>query len=99
MKTISAEVEVPDGDLSAHRAFAGFEQGQEQKGIARLIRIHSSKSKPSGAFVEVYYRDIHFWIDDTDLPSKQMFSLMMMFFTLADTGERENLPLITIPAR
>jgi len=24
---------------------------------------------------------------------------MMMFFTLADTGERENLPLITIPAR
>jgi lipid-binding SYLF domain-containing protein len=28
-----------------------------------------------------------------------MFSLMMMFFTLADTGERENLPLITIPAR
>jgi len=28
-----------------------------------------------------------------------MFSLMMMFFTLADSGERENLPLITIPAK
>ena len=38
-------------------------------------------------------------IDDSDLKSKHMFSLMMMFVTLADTAERENLPLITIPAR
>ena len=99
MKTMAAQVEVPEEDLAAHRAFPGFEQGQEQKNILRLIRIHSSKSKPDNSFVNVSYRNTYFWIDDSDLLSKQMFSLMMMFFTLADTGERENLPLVTIPSR
>jgi len=99
MKTMAAQVEIPDEDLVAHRAFPGFEQGQEQKDILRLIRIHSSKSKPDNYFVCASYHNAYFWIDDNDLPSKQIFSLMMMFFTLADTGERANLPLVTIPSR
>jgi len=65
----------------------------------RLVRILSSKSEPSDAFVKIHYRDIWFWIDDRDLKSKRTFSFMMMLFTLADTGEKENLPLITIPAQ
>lgn len=99
MKNMAAQVEVPDDDLTSHRAFAGFEQGLDPKNVLRLIRIHSAKSRPADAFVSVFYRNSYFWIDDTDLPSKQMFSLMMMFFTLADSGERQNLPLITIPAK
>jgi len=100
MRTMSAQVEVPDEDLTAHRAFSGLEQAQgETKDLLRLIRIHSSKSRPPNAFVTVFYRGVYFWIDDSDLASKEMFSLMVLFFTLADTGERENLPLITIPAK
>lgn len=102
MKTMAVQVEVPDDDLSSHRAFPGLEQvqqGQDSKDLVRLIRIHSSKTRPGNSFVTVNYRGSYFWIDDGDLASKQMFSLMMFFFTLADTGERENLPLITIPAR
>ena len=100
MKTMAAQVEVPDEDLAAHRAFPGLEQQQQNpEDFLRLIRIHSSKSRPPNAFVTVPYRGVYFWIDDSDLSSKQMFSLMMLFFTLADTGERENLPLITIPAK
>jgi hypothetical protein len=99
MKTMAAQVEVPEEDLEQHRAFPGFEQGKDLKGIVRLIRIHSSKAKPTNSFVTVSYRGSYFWIDDSDLQSKHIFSLMMMFFTLADTSERENLPLITIPTR
>ena len=40
-----------------------------------------------------------FWIDDRDLKTKRAFAFMMMFFTLSETGEKENLPLITIPAQ
>ena len=65
----------------------------------RLVEIHSSKSKPAEAFVTVNYRNHWFWIDDRDLKSKRVFSFMMMLFTLADTGEKEPLPLITIPAQ
>jgi hypothetical protein len=65
----------------------------------RLVRILSSKHEPSDAFVKIYYRDLWFWIDDRDLKSKRTFSFMMMLFTLADTGEKEPLPLITIPAQ
>ena len=31
--------------------------------------------------------------------SKRLFAFMMMLFTLADSGDKENLPLITIPAQ
>jgi hypothetical protein len=65
----------------------------------RLIRIHCAKSQPQDAFVAIPYRGNWFWIDDRDLKSKRTFSFMMLLFTLADTGERENLPLITIPAQ
>ena len=99
MKTMAAEVEVPDDDLAQHRAYPGHERGSTQKDVINLIRIQSSKTKPANSFVTVSYRGNYFWIDDSDLRSKHMFSLMMMFFTLADPGERENLPLITIPAR
>ena len=63
------------------------------------MRIRSSKEVPGDAFVSVYYRDTWFYIDDRDLATKRVFSFMMMLFTLADTGEKEPLPLITIPAQ
>jgi hypothetical protein len=49
--------------------------------------------------VTIRYRDHWFWIDDRDLQSKRAFAFMMMLFTLSETGEKENLPLITIPAQ
>jgi len=40
-----------------------------------------------------------FWVDDRDLRTKRAFALRMMLGTLSDSGEREPLPLITIPAQ
>ena len=65
----------------------------------RLIEIHSSKSAPAQAYVAVSYNGNWFWIDKHDLKSKRVFASMMMLFTLADSGEKEPLPLITIPAQ
>jgi hypothetical protein len=64
-----------------------------------MIQIHCSKEKPGNASVAIHYRENWFWIDDRDLKSKRVFAFMLMLFTLADTGEREALPLITIPAQ
>jgi hypothetical protein len=90
---------VPEEDIRQGRAAPGWETIANNTNAVRLIRIHSSKSKPSDAFVAIQYRGHWFWVDDRDLKSKRVLSFMLMLFTLADTGEKENLPLITIPAQ
>ena len=99
MLTMSIETEVPPTHLAEHRAIPGAESGKELPGIVRLSRIQSSKTRPTDAFVEVYYRDTWFWIDDRDLLSKRAFTQLLQLFTMADTGTRDNLPVVTIPSR
>lgn len=99
MSTMAALVDVPAKDLAEHRAVPGWESLPPGQEALRLIEIHNSNSAPPNAFVSVAYRGHWFWIDDGDLKSKRVFSLMMLLFTLADTGEKENLPVVTIPAQ
>ena len=99
MATMASQVEVPPEDVSQGRATPGWDAVASNTNAVRLIQIKCSKTEPADAFVTVEYRHHWFWIDDRDLKSKRVFSFMMMLFTLADTGEKENLPLITIPAQ
>jgi len=99
MATMASQVEVPPEDVSQGRASPGWDAVAANTNAVRLIQIKCSKTKPADAFVTVEYRHHWFWIDDRDLKSKRTFSFMMMLFTLADTGEKEALPLITIPAQ
>jgi hypothetical protein len=99
MTTMASEVDVPRKDVAEGRASPGWESTTNAAAGPRLIQIGSSKSAPDNAFVAIPYRGHWFWIDDRDLKSKRTFSFMMLLFTLADTGEREPLPLVTIPAQ
>jgi hypothetical protein len=99
MATMASQVEVPAEDVTQGRATPGWETVAGNTNAVRLVEIKCSKTEPVDAFVMVQYRHHWFWIDDRDLKSKRTFSFMMMLFTLADTGEKENLPLITIPAQ
>ncbi|NLH71681.1 MAG: hypothetical protein GX456_01350 [Verrucomicrobia bacterium] len=99
MTTMASQVEVPPEDITQSRAAPGWEAVSTNSNAVRLIQVKCSKTKPADAFVAVDYRNHWFWIDDRDLKSKRVFSFMMMLFTLADIGEKENLPLITIPAQ
>jgi hypothetical protein len=62
------------------------------------VRIHSSLEKPADAFVAVPYHNYWFWIDDRDLPSKRVFSFLMIIFSYVETGSKEGAPIVTIPA-
>lgn len=99
MTTMSAQVEVPAEDVAQGRATPGADPGDQAVRSRGLVRIFSGKSKPTDAAVAVFYRDLWFWIDDRDLRSKRALAFMQVLFTLADTGEQGNLPLITIPAQ
>jgi len=99
LSTMAALVDVPAEDLTDHRATPGWESAQGSDRLVRMIEIHSSKEKCDDAFVSINYRGHWYWIDDRDLKSKRVFAFMLMLFTLADTGEKESPPLITIPAQ
>jgi hypothetical protein len=46
----------------------------------------------------VRYRDYWFWIDDRDVYSRRVFTFLMMFTSIAETGVAPQAPIITIPA-
>ena len=99
MMTMAAQADVPEEDVAQGRAPPNYRANTGDGEPVRLIRIHNSKNKQPDAYVSVAYRNRWFWIDDRDLKSKRTFAFMMMLFTLAETNEKENLPLITIPAQ
>ena len=98
MGTFASYLDVPEAGLKAHRALPGFENTSTKGGQQRLW-IHSGKDKPVDAFVAVLYRGHWFWIDDGDWKTKRALTAVMLFFTLADTGSEQKLPLVTIPAQ
>ncbi len=99
MSTLSGQVDVPPEHVSEGRASPGWAQAGTPQEQTRMLRVSSGAGEPDDAYVAVNYRDHWFWIDDRDLRSKRVFALMMLFFSLADTGDREGQPVITIPAQ
>jgi hypothetical protein len=96
---VGGQVEVPAADITEGRAVPGVSDLPADAETLSFMRIHSSKHRPADAFLSVPYRHHWFWIDDRDLPTKRNFALLMMLFSLADTGEKKGLPLITIQAQ
>lgn len=92
LSSFASYVDVPKEHVLEGRAIPSLETGEN------MTMIHNGKNKPADAFGAVHYRDYWFWIDDCDWRSKRALSVLMFFFTLADTGSSENLPVLTIPA-
>jgi hypothetical protein len=98
MSAFASYMDVPEAHLKDHSAVPAFEKAAPESGQNK-VRIHSGKEKPANAFVAVRYRDHWFWIDDGDWQTKRALTAVMFFFTLAETGGNDKLPLITIPAQ
>jgi hypothetical protein len=95
LQAFASYVEVPDEDVRSGRATPSAPAADRPD----VGRIRSGAQKPDDAFVAVQYRDRWFWIEDTDFLTKRALTGVMFFFTLADTGGADRLPLVTIPAQ
>jgi hypothetical protein len=98
MGAFSTYLDVPEEHLKTHSAMPAFEQAPQET-RQDVVRIHSGKEQPAAAFAAVHYRDYWYWIDDGDWKTKRALTAIMFFFTLAETGGNERLPLVTIPAQ
>ncbi|MFP3587877.1 hypothetical protein SCB29_30100 [Paraburkholderia sp. SIMBA_055] len=98
MQAFSSYIDVPEEHLADHSALPVVAQSaaELQQGA---VQIHSGKQRPVNAYAAVRYRDYWFWIDQGDLRTKRALNAVMLFFTMADTGAHEALPLVTIPAQ
>jgi hypothetical protein len=61
------------------------------------IRILQSREKPAHAYASVRYQGRWFWIDQSDWRAKRALGLVILLFTLTDSGGGERLPVLTIP--
>ena len=93
--------------LTAFASFVDVPQEHIYRQIAResietddrlVGRIRSGTDRPDHAYAAVQYRDHWFWVEDSDFLAKRALMAVMFFFTLAETGGAERLPLVTIPA-
>ena len=96
MVELATQVDVPQRHIEDGRTIPSI--ARDEGADDYLIRINNSKEKPRDAFIAVEYRDHWFWIDDRDLQSKRVFAFLMILFSLTETGGKEGLPLVTIPA-
>lgn len=95
---LASAIEVPPEDVAQGivPAVPRFES-DAPSGYKPLIRVHSADAPPPRPFVAVEYHGHWFWIEETDYPSKGIFSFVMMIFSLMDTAPKGQ-PLITVPA-
>jgi hypothetical protein len=62
------------------------------------FRVFSGKERPHDPFVAVCYEGYWFWIEKSDFRSKRTLGYLLVLLALADTGAKDNLPVITIQA-
>ena len=95
MIELASYIDVPAKDIEEGRV-ANLSNNNATD-MPPLIRIHSGVSRPEDVLVAVPYRDNYFWINDTDVTSKRIFSFLMMLFSLTETGEKTGAPIVTVP--
>jgi hypothetical protein len=65
--------------------------------LGGLMRIESSTSEPTDAFVRVQYRGHWFFLRDNDLESKSTFMLLSEVFSMQAGGSNAMAPALTLP--
>jgi hypothetical protein len=99
MIVLATQIDVPPEHVTEGQTIPSLDApSSTDEKIGQLIQVNCSKDKPEEAFVAVNYEKHWFWIDKRDFSSKRTFAFMMILFSLTETGGKEGLPLVTIPA-
>ena len=99
MIDLATQIDVPSEHVSDGLTMSALPHplGDEVE-LKQLIRVKSGSDKPENAFTAVKYEDHWFWIDKRDFRSKRTFAFLMILMSLTETGGKEGLPMVTIPA-
>ena len=91
-------IDLPAAHVDSGWVLPGTRQPGEATGRP-LVNIRSGADEPTQAYAAVRYKGHWFWIDDTDIESKRIFTFLMILFSLAETGQAVAAPVVTVPSR
>jgi hypothetical protein len=98
MLEFAAVVQVPRSDLEQGKAAPGLIDTRAPAAPGGPpLQILVTDTPPKDAFVAVQYRERWFWIADADFESKYTFGIIMLLFSIADTGVKSVAPVVTVP--
>lgn len=90
-------VAVPPEHVAEHRTYGpGPTLAKETSGLSEVAAIRSGAERPADSFAQVKYRGHWYWIDDRDFLTKRIFTFMTVLFTLSETGQKIQQPILTI---
>lgn len=92
LSALSGFVDVPE-DRASH-AGPGY---QIPPGEEWPFRIHSGPDRPQDVFTSIEYHGYWYWINNDDLRSKRVFTLMQFLTTLTHSDSNTKAPVLTIP--
>jgi hypothetical protein len=100
MLEFAATVQVPEVDVADGKAGPGAVSSRPEESLGGPpMRILAGDLSPKNASVAVQYNDRWFWIADTDIQSKATFGVVMLLFSISETGIKGGAPVVTIPAQ
>ena len=98
LKDLSAYFEVPPVHVQEGRTAPTVTVSATDPRFDAPIRVQAAEEAPDDAFVSIKNRGWWFYIDDRDLESKHLFSLLMVLVNLAEAGETYSGPIVTVGA-
>ena len=76
-----------EADLADGKAGPGAVSSRPEEPLSGPpMRILAGDLAPTDAFVAVQYNNRWFWIADTDIQSKTTFAVVMLLFSISETG-------------
>ena len=99
MLEFAATVQVPETDVATGKATPGAVSSRPEEPLGGPpMRILEGDAAPKEASVAVQYNNRWFWIAETDIQSKSTFAVVMLLFSISETGVKGGAPVVTIPA-
>ena len=96
---LASRVAVPPDHIAEHRTYGSPATTSEGSvALSQVATIQSGAERQADTFAQVWYRNHWYWIDDRDFLTKRVFSFIGVLFTLSETGQKIQQPVLTIRA-
>ena len=98
MAEFGANKDLPLAEIHSGRASTTVYNHPDGGELQRMVHIEVGEQQPPDAYLAVKHRGYWFWIEDTDLATKSVFSFLNILTQLSSSSSGSFGPVVTIGA-